>query len=233
MRTALLISIVTGILGTTVTGNAGPTRFELQQMKSSSEKVKLPAPRNKSDTSIEEALLKRRSVREYSKSSVTLAEISQLLWAAQGMTGRDGSRTAPSAGALYPLEVYILAGHVDGLAAGIYRYEPRTHELTLVVKGDKRIDIYNAALEQKSIRDGAATIIISAVYERTTWKYGERGMRYVHMEAGHAAQNVYLQAVSLDLGTVVIGAFQDSRVKKIVQMADTETPLYIMPLGRK
>lgn len=233
MTTAILISIVTAILGTTATGSAGPTRFELQQMKSSSEKVKLPAPRHKSETSIEEALSKRRSVREYSKSPVTLAEISQLLWAAQGMTGRDGSRTAPSAGALYALEVYILAGRVDGLAPGIYKYEPRIHELALVVKGDKRIDLYNAALEQESIREAAAAIIISADYERTTGKYGERGIRYVHMEAGHAAENVYLQAVSLNLGTVVIGAFYDVRVKKVVQMARNEEPLYIMPVGRK
>jgi len=209
-----------------------PKRAEIQQMKSA-QRVKLPAPRYKSDTSIEEALLKRRSVREYSKSALSLPEVSQLLWATQGITDQDGSRTAPSAGALFPLEVYLVAGLVDSLSSGIYKYEPHGHELTLVIGGDKRKDLYRAALAQESVRDGAAAIVIAAVYERTTQKYGERGIRYVHMEAGHAAQNVYLQAASLNLGTVVIGAFQDELVKKVLQMPTKEIPLYIMPVGRK
>lgn len=206
---------------------------EIQQMKSSGDRVRLPTPRYRSDTSIEEALLKRRSVREYSKSALSLPEVSQLLWATQGITGQNGSRTTPSAGALFPLEVYLIVGLVDSLSSGIYKYEPRGHELTLVVSGDKRKDLYQAALEQESVRDGAAAILIAAVYERTTQKYGERGIRYVHMEAGHAAQNVYLQAVSLNLGTVVVGAFQDELVKKVLQMPTKEIPLYIMPVGRK
>jgi SagB-type dehydrogenase family enzyme len=210
-----------------------PKRAGIQQMKSSGERVRLSTPRYRSATSMEEALLKRRSVREYSKSVLSLVEVSQLLWAAQGITGQNGSRTTPSAGALFPLEVYLVAGHVGGLSSGIYKYEPRGHELTLVMSGDKREDLYGATLEQESVRDGAAAIIIAAVYEPVTQKYGERGTRYVHMEAGHAAQNVYLQAVSLDLGTVVIGAFKDERIRKVLQMPSEESPLYIMPVGRK
>jgi SagB-type dehydrogenase family enzyme len=232
-RFVVCISIVLMSIENRAAGQSEPIRVEIQQMKSSSDRVRLPTPRYRSDTSIEEALLKRRSVREYSKSALSLAEVSQLLWATQGITGQNGSRTTPSAGALFPLEVYLIVGFVDSLSSGIYKYEPRGHELTLVVGGDKRKDLYQAALEQESVRDGAAAILIAAVYARTTQKYGERGIRYVQMEAGHAAQNVYLQAVSLNLGTVVIGAFQDELVKKVLQMPTKEIPLYIMPVGRK
>jgi nitroreductase len=181
--------------------------------KYKSEIIKLPEPRYDSSTSVEEALFKRRSIRDYKEGSLKLAEISQLLWAAQGITDPRGLRTAPSAGALYPLEIYVIAGNVDGLLYGIYKYKPHKHELERIVK------------------NAAAVIVISAIYERTTVKYGERGIRYVHMEAGHAAQNVYLQTVSLNLGTLVIGAFNDGGVKKIMKMADREQPLYIMPVS--
>lgn len=198
-----------------------------------SEIIKLPEPRYDSDTSIEEALLKRRSIRDYKDSPLTLAEVSQLLWAAQGITNPGGLRTAPSAGALYPLELYVVAGNVNGLSDGIYKYKTHRHELLRVVKGDKRIELCNAALGQPYVRSAAIVIVFSAVYERTTVKYGERGIRYAHMEAGHAAQNVYLQAASLNIGTLVIGAFYDDEVKKIMKMADKEHPLYIMPVGKR
>lgn len=198
-----------------------------------SEIIKLPEPAYKSNTSVEEALLKRRSVRDYKDKPLTLAEVSQLLWAAQGITGSFGFRTAPSAGALYPLEVYIFAGNVKDLPGGIYKYRPHKHELEMVVKGDKRNELCNAALSQSSVRDAPAVIVFSAVYERTTVKYGERGVRYVFIEVGHAAQNVFLQAVSINLGAVVIGAFYDNEVKKIMKMPEREQPLYIMPVGRK
>jgi SagB-type dehydrogenase family enzyme len=201
--------------------------------KDESEIIKLPEPAYKSNTSVEEALLKRRSVRDYKDKPLTLAEVSQLLWAAQGITGSFGFRTAPSAGALYPLEVYIVVGNVKDLPAGIYKYRPHKHELEMVVKGDKRNELYRAALSQSSVRDAAAVIIFSAVYERTTVKYGERGIRYVYIEAGHAAQNVFLQTVSLNLGAVVIGAFYDDEMKKIMKITDREQPLYIMPVGRR
>jgi SagB-type dehydrogenase family enzyme len=196
------------------------------------ETIKLPDPHKESTTSIEEALLKRRSVRSYKDSPLRLSEVSQLLWAAQGITSPRGLRTAPSAGALYPLEVYVVAGNVDGLPEGVYHYRPDNHEIALVVTGDKRGELCRAALGQTSVRNAAAVIVFSAVYKRTSMKYGDRGMQYVHMETGHAAQNVFLQAASLEIGTVVIGAFYDDAVREVMKMSDREQPLYIMPVGR-
>jgi SagB-type dehydrogenase family enzyme len=197
-----------------------------------SETIRLPDPVQKSDTSIEAALLARRSVRSYQDIPLTLAEISQLLWAAQGITSPRGLRTAPSAGALYPLEIYVVAGNVTDLPDGVYNYRPDKHELAKMLDGDKRNELCNAALGQTSVRNAAAVIVISAAYERTTVKYGDRGIQYVHMESGHAAQNVFLQAVPLNLGAVVIGAFYDDAVKKVLKMPESEQPLYIMPVGR-
>jgi len=202
----------------------------MQEYKS--ETIKLPKPVEDSKTSIEKALLKRRSVRSFKDSPLKLSEVSQLLWAAQGVTSPRGLRTAPSAGALYPLEVYIVAGNVDDLPAGVYHYRPVSHELVRVIKGDRRTELCAAALGQTSVRNAAAVIIFAAVYERTTAKYGDRGIQYVHMEIGHAAQNVFLQVVPLNLGTVVVGAFHDDGVRKVLKMSDREQPLYIMPIGR-
>ena len=195
-------------------------------------RIVLPEPRYSSDVSVEEALLERRSVRSYAQRALSLEEVSQLLWAAQGMTDPRGFRAAPSAGATYPLEVYVVVGDVEGVAQGIYRYLPQQHELVRVVAGDLRGDLARAALNQQWVADGAIDIVFTAVYERTTMRYGKRGIRYVHMEAGHAAQNVYLQAVALKLGTVVIGAFDDSRVTEILKLPGGEVPLYIMPVGK-
>jgi SagB-type dehydrogenase family enzyme len=194
--------------------------------------IKLPDPAQDSTTSIEEALLKRRSVRSFQNSSLTLAIVSQLLWAAQGITNPRGFRTAPSAGALYPLEIYFVAGNVDALPDGVYHYIPVRHTLVRVITGDKRAELCAAAFGQTSVRRAAAVIVFAAVNERTTVKYGGRGIRYVHMETGHAAQNIFLQAVPFNLGTVVIGAFDDTEVRKVLKMSDREQPLYIMPVGR-
>ncbi|MCD4798120.1 MAG: SagB/ThcOx family dehydrogenase, partial [Methanosarcinales archaeon] len=177
-------------------------------------------------------LLDRRSIRNYKDEALTLAEISQLLSAAQGITHPGGYRTAPSAGALYPLDVYVVAGNVDGLRPGIYKYRPQGHELEKVAEGDVRAELCAAAIDQECIEDGAVVLVFAAVYERTTRKYGDRGVRYVHMEVGHAAQNVYLQTVSLGLGTVVVGAFDDDEVWRLLQMQDDERALCIMPVGR-
>ncbi len=195
--------------------------------------ITLPEPQFESQVSLEAALLERRSVREYADLPLALEDISQLLWAAQGITSEWGGRTAPSAGALYPLELYLVVGDVDNLEAGVYKYQPQEHALIRVRDSDVRSELASAALEQSFIAQGAVDIVISAVYERTTRKYGDRGIRYVHMEAGHAAQNVYLEAVALGLGTVTVGAFGDERVKEILNMPESEVPLYIMPLGRK
>jgi SagB-type dehydrogenase family enzyme len=198
-----------------------------------SETITLPEPKYVGPASVEEALSKRRSVRSFSNGALTLPEVSQLLWAAQGMTDRRDLRTAPSAGALYPLEVFLVAGNVGGLEAGIYKYVPGRHELVRVSTGDTRNDLCNAALRQTAVRSTPASIVLAGVYERTTIKYGERGIRYVHMEAGHASENIYVQSVPLGLGTVAIGAFSDEEVKRVLKMEDDERPLYIMPIGRR
>jgi SagB-type dehydrogenase family enzyme len=196
------------------------------------EKVTLPKVRFYSTTSVEEALMKRRSIREFRDVPLALDDLGQLLWAAQGITDRVGFRTAPSAGALYPLEVYAVAGNVQGLPTGLYRYIPHGHALRRIGDGDKRPALGPAAYDQPSIAEAPAVVALCAIYERVTEKYGERGLRYVHMEAGHAAQNVYLQAVSLQLGTVVLGAFDDKSVRDVLKLDGQEDPLYLMPVGR-
>jgi SagB-type dehydrogenase family enzyme len=195
--------------------------------------IALPPPAYESETSIERALLERRSVREYSTGPLTLTEITQLLWAAQGITHPNGFRTAPSAGALYPLEILLVAGEVADLGAGIYRYEPEGHELRLVLEGDHRQELSQAALDQPALLDAPAVIVIAAVYERTTVKYGERGVQYIHIEVGCASENISLQAISLNLGTVFIGAFHDDEVREVLQLRANERPLGLMPVGRK
>ena len=194
--------------------------------------ISLPEPSYESSFSIEEALLKRRSTREYSVELLTLDEISQILWAAQGITHGERLRTAPSAGGLYPLELYVVVGGVEGLETGIYHYVPMENNLLKTVDGDKRSDIADAALNQDWVEKAAVNIVITAVYERTTGKYGDRGVRYVHMEVGHTAQNICLQATALNLGVVTVGAFHDDKVVQILHLKQDEKPLYIITIGK-
>lgn len=194
--------------------------------------IKLPEVRRDGPMSVEQALFSRRSFREFKRESLTLQEITQLLWSADGVTDVRNYRTAPSAGALFPLEVYLVAGQVTGIPPGIYRYGPRRHVLEQRVPGDRREDLCQAALGQDAIRRAPAILAFFAIYDRTMKKYGERGMRYVHMEVGHAAQNISLQAVALDIGAVVIGAFRDEKVKKIMNCETDQYPLYLIPVGR-
>lgn len=194
----------------------------------------LPQPDKTGETSIEEALLERRSVREYKDQALSLKDISQILWSVQGITAPDfGGRTAPSAGALYPLEVYLTVRTSEEIEPGVYKYLPDNHKLIMVLEGDVGTLLARAALGQMFISEAPINLVFSAVFERTTRKYGERGIRYVHMEAGHAAQNVYLQCQSLGLGTVTVGAFDDKEVSRILKLSEEETPLYIMPIGKK
>ncbi len=195
--------------------------------------ITLPKPALDGTLSVEAAMHRRKSIRSYASGALTIAEVSQLLWAAQGINRQNGMRTAPSAGALYPLEIYLVIGIVDDLAPGVYRYHPHEHTLLLVTNGDMRPALYQAALRQSSVKNGAIDLVLAGVFERTSTKYGSRASRYVHMEIGHAAQNIYLQAVALDLGTVVIGAFDDERVQRTLMMKNNEAPLCIMPVGRR
>jgi SagB-type dehydrogenase family enzyme len=195
--------------------------------------IALPAPRRGGAGSLADVLARRRSVREFAKGPLTLAAVSQLLWAAQGVTGRDGQRTAPSAGGLYPLELYLVAGAVTGLEAGVYRYEPKRHRLLLHMKGDPRGELADAALEQEWVAEAPSVLVIGAVYARSDHRYGRRAPRYVHMEVGHAAQNVYLQAVALDLGTVMVGAFHDRQLARVLRLPEDVEPLGVMPIGKR
>jgi SagB-type dehydrogenase family enzyme len=192
----------------------------------------LPEPRHDGGVSLVAALRQRCSIREFGDAALTLGELSQLLWAAQGITHGDGFKTAPSAGALYPLELYVAAGRVQDFENGVYKYRSREHRLIRIVQEDIRQALAAAALEQSCVSEGAAVLAFSAVVERTTRRYGQRGIRYVHMEAGHAAQNVLLQATALGLGAVVMGAFDDARVQQVMAMAEGEYALYLMPVGR-
>jgi len=193
--------------------------------------IQLPRPRLKSGYSFEKVLGERRSVREYSSEELTLANVSQLLWSAQGVTHPEGWRTAPSAGAAFPLELYLAAGKVNGLAQGLYRYRADQHKLIQIGNKDLRDDLAGAAPGQEWMKGSAIIIVIAAVYDRATRKYGQRGIRYAHMEVGHAAQNVYLQAASLNLGTTLVGAFDDKRVKEVLKLPSGEQPLGLMPVG--
>ncbi len=198
------------------------------------EAIKLPPPITRGNVSVEEAISRRRSVRSYADKPLSLLHVSQLLWAAQGITDpARGLRAAPSAGATYPLEVYVVvgAGGVIGLEAGVYRYYPESHEIKLVKLGDLRKMLAEACLGQSWVREAPVSIVITAVYERTTSRYGERGERYVHMEAGHVGENIYLECVSLGLGCVVVGAFYDHDVARILAIPAGESPLYVIPVG--
>ncbi len=187
-------------------------------------------PGHKGNISVEEAIASRRSERSFIDRTLTKDQLMQLMWAGQGITG-DGKRAAPSAGATYPLEIYAVAGKVEGLEPGVYRYIPEDHSLANHLSKDVRKEVAKASLNQNFIADAPLVIVIAAEYERTTKRYGERGIRYVHIEVGHVGQNIYLQAESIGLGTVAVGAFNDSELSKALALPEEHAPLYVMPVG--
>ncbi|WP_456372187.1 SagB/ThcOx family dehydrogenase [Methanocaldococcus sp.] len=178
---------------------------------------------------LEDVLLKRRSIREYSSTPLTLKELSHLLFAAYGITDSRGFKTVPSAGATYPLEIYVNAKDVLGLEEGVYKYIPEKHSIIRILDDEVGYKLALASLKQMFIAVAPIVIIIAADFERTTRVYGDRGFRYVHMEVGHVAQNIYLMATSLGLGTVSVGAFYDNEIKNILGI--DEYPLLLMPVG--
>jgi SagB-type dehydrogenase family enzyme len=193
--------------------------------------LNLPPPALDGDVSVETAMRKRRSIRRYRSMELSLTQISQILWSAQGLTHPGGFRTVPSAGALYPLEIYLVAGKVEDLVAGVYHYRPQGHTISLAITGDQRPVLGTAALGQLMVGSAAAVLVICAVYQRMTRKYGRRGTQYVHMEAGHAGQNIALQCVALGLGSVMLGAFIDEQVQHVIGAQPDEQPLYLIPIG--
>lgn len=205
--------------------------------------VKLPPFQLKGKVSLEETIVRRRSVRRYRREPLDLFQLSQILWSAQGITGSRGSRAAPSAGATYPLEIFVVVGKQsiiaketerapEELQAGIYHYEPDSHSLSLGKAVDLRPDLARVTLNQEFIVDAPLAIVICALYHRTSYRYGRRGERYVHMEVGHVGENIHLQAVALGLATVEVGAFRDEEVREVLGLEEQIKPLYVMPVGK-
>ena len=198
----------------------------MKSLRNKTDKViQLPEPASDGGMSVEAALAKRESVRHFTSVPLTLSLLSQILWAAQGITRNWGGRTAPSAGALYPLELYL------ALLDGFFHYIPRNHQLMHISESNFIEDLAAVALGQQCIRESSAVVVIAAVYKRIEQKYGRRGERYVKVEAGHAAQNILLQAVSQGIGAVPVGAFYDEDVRKVLSLPSDHEPLYLIPLG--
>jgi SagB-type dehydrogenase family enzyme len=190
------------------------------------ERIALPPPDRAGGMTLAASLARRRSVRAFATRALSRAELGQVLWAAQGEAdARDGARTAPSAGALYPLVVYAAT------AEGVFRYVVEEHALERVSGRDLRVDLAAAALGQAEVAEAPCVLVFGAVVTRTTRKYGERGERYAYMEAGHAAQNALLAATALGLAAYPVGAFEDARVVQVLKLGRSEAPLYLVPVG--
>ena len=225
---ALASALLLGLAGSSLRAAPVP-----DPVMATASKLALPAPRAQGPVSLETALAQRRSQRSFGTTPLTAAEAGQLLWAAQGITGGKGERNAPSAGATYPLVLYLVAGHVDSLAGGVYRYLPQGHRLQGVAMGDVRAVLAIAACGQRWIADAPALVVIAAQPALTAARYGARAEAYVAMEAGAAAQNLLLQAAALGLGGTLVGAFDDAAVRRSLALAETEQPLAIVPVGHR
>lgn len=219
-RLWLLPMVVIGLFGVFHLGQG------LRAKQRSNRVQPLAKPVQSGKMSLEEAISKRRSVRAYQNRDLKASQISQLLFAAQGITSsRHGFRAAPSAGATYPLETYLVSSR------GVFRYLPESHTLKILQNTDRRNQLASASLGQACVRNAPISLVFTAVWSRTTGRYGRRGKMYVHMEAGHAAQNVHLQAVALELGSVPVGAFDPDQVSEVIQAPKDEEPIYIIPVG--
>jgi SagB-type dehydrogenase family enzyme len=198
--------------------------------------IKLPAPSLKGAMSVEEALSKRRTIRQFASRALTLAQLSQLLWGADGVSDPRGFRTAPSAGATYPLELYLVVGErgVTDLAPGVYRYLPQPHALEpTAAKGDLRASVARASLHQNWMAEAPVMVVIAAEYSRCMARYGNRGVQYTHMEVGHVGQNLFLGAEALGLSCGIVGAFEDRGLSQVLKLPANHEPLLVMPVGYK
>jgi SagB-type dehydrogenase family enzyme len=195
--------------------------------------VKLPAPAFKGRVSLEETLKARRTVRHFAARGLTLTQVSQILWAAAGVSDIRGFRTAPSAGATYPLEVYLVAGDrgVENLPPGVYRYLSGPHSLAPVLAGDVRTAVVRVSLHQAWMAEAPIMVVFAAEFRRCTDRYGQRGVMYTHMEVGHAGQNLFLQAEALGLGAGIVGAFEERALTRVLKLPLEHEPLLIMPVG--
>lgn len=196
----------------------------------------LPKPSPDGKVSVEKAIQQRRTIRDFKETPLSIPHLAQLLWAAQGVTDPKGvRRSAPSGGARYPLDIYIIIGkkRVEGLGEGVYHYVPENHSISSMNKKDLRREIGSASLGQMWIAGASVMFVITAEYRRITGKYGDRGIRYAHIEAGHVGQNLFLQAEALGLGAGIVGAFNDTGVAKVMGIPREHEPLLIMPVGYK
>ena len=238
------VPVINAQISTGVSSFSGYTKEELEEfIKIIGVKEKyiyLPAPQLDGFVSVEKVLHDRRSRRNFQDKEISLENLSQILWASYGITLpnsyypflRGGFRTAPSAGGLYPLEIYVAVGKVHGLTPGLYKYVPDGHKLFNIINGDVRSELCIAALEQPMVKEAPVSIVYTAIFSRTTEKYGQRGReRYVCIDLGHSAENVYLQVEALGLGTCASAAFIDDKMSTVMQLPKEEEPLYIIPIG--
>lgn len=234
----ILFAMMTAALASCSCRQAEPASLsssKTQQASAAAEEIPLPPPRTSGDVSLEEALDRRYSFREFSDKEISLEQIAQVLWAGAGIpAGVDAvsgaTRLPPSAGATYPTDLYLVAGRVTGLRPGVYAYNPGAHALKLTKSGDLRRDVSETALGQSWLSTAPALVVIAGTYPRVTQRYGERGVRYAFIEAGCVAQNLCLQATVLNLGSAVVGAYYDDQLREILELpAD---PLLIVALGR-
>lgn len=216
------------------------TLFCVSSCYSQADTLQLPKPDLKGRYSLEEVMQKRRSVRSYQDEPISLQTASQILWSAYGVTEardkpahiRGGLKTAPSARAYYPLEVFLLAGNVKGLEPGLYRYIPEKHAIVLVTAGDMRVAVASAAQNQKMLTEAPISIVYTADFETTKRNYGDKVRDYIYVNLGHSAQNVYLQAEALDMHSCVIGGFTAEEVHKALKLPKNESVIYLMPVGK-
>ena len=229
-----------GVLGFILLGlapfRARDVSARIRRIFKRGELVNLPAPMLDGDVSLEKAVKDRRTVRSFSDKPLVFAQLSQILWAAQGITDDRGlKRAAPSGGALYPIDVYAVVGKnsVRGLAQGVYHYNPLRHSIEKILDRDVRKDVAQASLRQMWVATAPVILVLTAEYSRITVKYGERGKRYATIEVGHIGQNIFLQCEVLGLSAGIVGAFYDTQVAKAVNTQENHEPLVIMPLGWK
>ena len=196
--------------------------------------IKLPSPVD-SDMNLETSIRKRKSVRSFSDRGFTLEQLARILLTADGLTQKRSGfhrRSAPSGGALYPLEIYVVVQNVESLKPGLYHFQVRDSSLELMREGDFGNEIHEAANHQDAVGDSPVTLVITSRFDRITQKYADRGYRYAYIEAGAVCQNVYLQATALKMGTVAVGAFNDDATNKLIEVDGVhEAALLIMPIG--
>jgi SagB-type dehydrogenase family enzyme len=203
--------------------------YQIHTKEVSSMIIELPSPSTKGKVSVEEAISKRRSIRNFKENDLSLNEISQILWSAQGITKKTSYlnlRAAPSAGAIYPITVFLIKKD------GVFEYLVEKHSIKLISQKDIREKIAEASFNQNFISKAPISLILCANYSKITQKYGKRGIRYADIEVGHIAENIHLQAVSLELGSVPVGAFDDEKISEILSLPKDLKPVYIIPIGR-